>query len=53
MKVKNGMASSVELDMMPNTRSARACNWSKPKKPIPMPNRPNSRPLAAREKATG
>ena len=53
MKVKNGIASRVALDMMPYTLAGSACNCSKPKKPWWMPTTANTRPLAARENATG
>ena len=53
MKVKNGIASSVEFAMMPSTRSGSACSSAGCSKPISMPMKPNSRPFAASEKATG
>ncbi len=53
MKVKNGIASSVELAMMPSTRSGSAWSSSGPSAPCRMPMIANSSPLAASEKATG
>ena len=53
MNVKNGIASSVELPMMPSTRSGSACNSAGSMLPCAMPIRPNRRPLAASENATG
>ena len=53
MNVKNGIASSVEFAMMPSTRSGSACSSAGSSLPCAMPIRPNRRPLAASEKATG
>jgi len=53
MKVKNGIASSVSLRMMPNTRSGNACSNSGFRRPRSIARRPKRRPLAASENATG
>ena len=53
MKVKNGIASSVSLRMMPNTRSGRACSNCGCSRPRSIAMMPNNSPLAASEKATG
>ena len=53
IKVKNGMASSVSLDMMPTTRNGSAWNNTSGNRPISIPRKPNARPVAANENATG
>jgi hypothetical protein len=53
MKVKNGTASSVSLDMTLKMRSGSAWNSCGPSSPSSMPISPNTTPLAARAKATG
>jgi len=53
MKVKNGIASRVWLDMMPSTRSGSACSSCGPNAPAWMPISENARPTAASENATG
>ncbi len=53
MKVKNGTASNVSLDITPHSRSGSAWKsegWSRPSS---MPIRPNTMPFAASAKATG
>ena len=53
MKVKNGIASSVSLDMTPQIRSGSAWNsvaWSSPNS---MPRRPKPMPTAPSANATG
>jgi len=53
MNVKKGIASSVELLMIPSTRSGSACSSAGSMLPWAMPIRPKRRPLAASENATG
>ncbi|KAG0762336.1 hypothetical protein G6F22_018671 [Rhizopus arrhizus] len=53
ISVKNGTASSVSLEMMPNTRCGSAWNSEELSRPSSMPTRPNRIPLAARANATG
>ena len=53
MRVKKGMASRVSFCMMPKTRSGRAWKRLGGRRPISMPMKPQVRPTAAREKATG
>ena len=53
MKVKNGIASSVWLLMIENTRSGSACSSDRFSMPSSMPMKANSIPLAASAKATG
>ncbi len=53
MKVKNGTASSVSLDITPHRRSGSACTSSGGSIPSWIPINPKKTPLAARAKATG
>ncbi len=53
MKVKNGTASSVSLDITPQIRSGSACSSEASSRPSSMPRRPKAMPTAASEKATG
>ena len=53
MKVKNGTASSVSLDITAQTRCGSAWNSEGCSNPSSMPMSPNRMPLAASEKATG
>ena len=53
MKVKNGMASSVSFDMMPQTRSGSACRKVGWKRPSWMPSIAKLRPTKDSAKATG
>ena len=53
MKVKNGMASSVSFDMMPKTRSGRACRKLGVNRPSSMPMKPKISPHAESVNATG
>ena len=53
ISVKNGTASSVSFCMIPCTRSGRAWKSVAGNRPISIPMKPNARPVAASEKATG
>jgi hypothetical protein len=53
MKVKNGTASRVSLDITPQMRSGSAPKSDGERSPSSMPIRPNTMPFAARAKATG
>ena len=53
MKVKNGIANRVSLDMMPITLSGRAWKRLVGNRPASMPMKPNNKPVAAKPKATG
>ncbi len=53
MKVKNGIASSSSLDMMPNTRSGSACISAGGIRSSATPSTANPRPQAASPNTTG
>ncbi len=53
MNVKNGIASSVSLRMIPKTRSGSAWNSCGPNRPRSIASRPKNSPLAASANATG
>ncbi len=53
MNVKNGIASSVSLRMIPKMRSGNACSSSGCMSPIWMPTNAKRIPFAASAKATG
>ena len=53
MNVKNGIASSTSLAMMPYRRSGSALKNAAGTMPSSTPIQPNTMPVAAREKATG
>ncbi len=53
MKVKNGMASNVSLDICPKMRSGMAWNRLTGSIPISMPTKPKAKPTKASAKATG
>ena len=53
MKVKNGTASSVSLDITPQMRCGSAWNSEGCSIPSSIPMMPKKMPLAARAKATG
>ncbi|CFT96774.1 Uncharacterised protein [Bordetella pertussis] len=53
IRVKNGTASSVSLEIMPNTRCGKAWNSAGLSRSSSMPTRPYRIPLAASANATG